>query len=415
MENKYILSEEFFGGIIRECVTKKNMYLDQDAMHVLKYLEGKGDIDFFNSEKDELIDKIELIKVLFEIGMLSTNYTFHAGSYKNHLSHPFRVFYDITYKCNLRCKHCFTESGEPGNKELNLEQKKEFIEQCIKLRVGRISIAGGEPFLCEDIWSFLKECKKNNLEVSVTTNGTHFTEEMIKELNEYNIKTLTVSLDAGTEDTMAMIRGVGVFDKVLAGLELLQRNYKHNYCVKMTLMQPNIYEVEDVIKIAEKYNCSSVKFNSIRVDGRARENSDTLVLTRQNYIEVVKRIEKLKEKYRISIKSPLNPYSNENYEYISELGFGCFAGKESMCVDPMGNVRPCSHFPEEFICGNIKEITLSEIWHTSPVLEMFRTNKGNEKCTNCTQYDKCRAGCRYRSYLAGNICEVDPFCYMGVE
>ena len=45
------------------------------------------------------------------------------------------------------------------------------------------------------------------------------------------------------------------------------------------------------------------------------------------------------------IKNPLNIFSKECYNYIEELGFGCFAGKESICVDALGNVRPCSHFP----------------------------------------------------------------------
>ena len=35
---------------------------------------------------------------------------------------PFLVVWDFTHKCNLRCKHCYSNSGEPDEDELTTEQ-----------------------------------------------------------------------------------------------------------------------------------------------------------------------------------------------------------------------------------------------------------------------------------------------------
>lgn len=334
--------------------------------------------------------------------------------FSDHLSAPFRIFYDITYDCNLRCKHCFTSSGNKDADELTLDEKLNLIENIKKLGTKRISIAGGEPFVSPDLFPFLRICNENNIDVSITTNGTLFTKEIIETLNEYNLKNLTVSFDGGTRYHMDEIRGKGTYDNVIKGLSLLNNYYVGNYSIKTTMMKTNLNDVDKIIETAIKYGCKTVKFNCVREDGRAKLN-DGIVINSSEYIGMIKKIEIAKQEYqdKIKIKAPLNTFCEEEYNYIADLGFGCFAGKETLCIDPLGNVRPCSHFPKEFICGNIKEELLYNIWHNSSVLQTFRHLSGNNDCNNCEKYDKCRAGCRYRAFLNDGINSVDPFCYKG--
>ena len=282
-----------------------------------------------------------------------------------------------------------------------------------QLGVPRVSIAGGEPFACEDLYEFVKKCNQNDIGVSISTNGTMFDKKTIDKINNLDIKTLTISFDGGTQESMDQIRGKGTYKKVVENLYNLKRLYNGKYCIKTTLMKSNINCLEEVVKIGLKCGCSSVKFNTVREDGRATKNKDSIVLTQQEYIQTMKNLENLKQKYsgQIKIKNPLNIFSKECYNYIEELGFGCFAGKESICVDALGNVRPCSHFPKEFICQNIKNKSLYEIWHESEILKMFRNFKGNEDCNGCSKYSKCRGGCRYRAFLDGDINGVDSYCY----
>lgn len=411
-----ILKKEFFGGIIYDDNTKENIAIDKETYNLIQML---SDIQYEkNVEELQELDKndiFEMLRELVKLGVVKIDIkNANNKASENYLSAPFRIFYDITYKCNLRCKHCFTESGVQKKLELTLKEKFNLINQIKELGIQKISIAGGEPFCSEDIYFFIEECNRNNISVSITTNGTIFNEEVILKLNELKISNLTISFDGGNEKSFDFVRGSGTFYKVTNNLELLKKYYKGKYSLKTTLMKNNINQIEDIIRIGIKYKCDTVKFNTVREDGRAITNKINILISQDEYIKTIQNIEKLRSKYSdlIKIRAPLNIYCDEDYEYIEELGFGCFAGKESICVDPLGNVRPCSHYPDEFICGNVKENTLTDIWNNSHILKNFREFEGNETCNNCDSYDHCRGGCRYRCYLNGDINGVDTFCFL---
>lgn len=423
VEKRFKVVPEFFGGIIKDKKEKSNMSIDKVTLGILEVLAGNMTLSSFTKEYEEEISIEELVEIFIELKALKiinldadvkikdTNYN------SNRLSSPLRVFYDITYKCNLRCKHCFTDSGKPEANELSIKDKFLLIEQMKELDVRRISIAGGEPFACEDFFPFIKMCRENEIEVSVSTNGTFFDEVTVKALNDYKMKTITVSLDGGTEESNDFVRGKGTFQRVIRGLNNLKRYYEHNYCIKMTLMKTNINDIESAIKLAIETGCKNIKFNCVREDGRAHNNSKKIILDRKEYIYVLREIERLKIKYKhkITIKAPLNKYCDEEYYYIPELGFGCFAGKESICIDALGNVRACSHFPEEFIAGNIRDKSLKDIWCESDKLRQFREFEGNVFCNECMDYNKCRGGCRYRAFLNGDINGIDSYCFNDIN
>lgn len=416
---KYILRKEFFGGIIYDKKYKNNVAIDKETYNLIKILNKNNEAYEENIKKLKKLNKNEIFEILHnlaEIEILELNLEEKEQSSvpKNYLSAPFRIFYDITYKCNLRCKHCFTDSGEENEKELSLDEKIDLVYQAKQLGVQKISIAGGEPFTSEDIYAFIKECNNNDIDVSITTNGILINKNVIEKINNLNISNLTISFDGGNAESMDQIRGKGIFLKVIESLKLLNKEYNGRYSLKTTLMKNNINEIEDIINIGIKYGCDMVKFNAVREDGRALNNKNNIIINQNEYIKAIKTIEKLRGKYKdkIKIRAPLNIYCTEEYEYIEELGFGCFAGKESICIDPIGNIKPCTHYSEEYICGNIREDNLIDIWKNSKILKIFRELEGNEKCNNCDQYNKCRGGCRYRCFLNKDINGIDPFCYL---
>lgn len=420
MSDKIIISKEFFGGIIKDKKTWSNTAIDTFLYDFFAFIKQKLTAEEFYNKYNNSIDSKELLEILedfLKYKYIESNYEIKDDIISNNnLSAPLRIFYDITYLCNLQCKHCFTRSGKINKNELTLDEKFNLIRQCAKIGVNRISIAGGEPFACKDLFPFIEECNIQGLGVSITTNGTLLNRDVVEKLNNLDIKTLTVSFDGGTEESMDFIRGKGSYRKTIDGLKNLQKYYKGNYSIKTTLMKNNINQLENIIELAIEVGCNSIKFNCVRQDGRASDNSNEIVLTADEYINTIKHIEVLKERYKeIKIKGPLNIFSKEPYDFIQELGFGCFAGKESLCIDPLGNIRPCSHFPKEFICGNIKDDSLYEIWNNSRILKDFRRDFGNSKCNSCDFYGKCRGGCRYRAFCNGNILGVDPYCYLRGE
>lgn len=414
-KKRFKLREEFFGALIYDILYKNYIFLDDFVLTIIKNYEDltkdkEKKIYLINNylsdgeEFDEIVGWINNLNILNNYEIVGVT---PQGKY---LTAPLRIYYDITYKCNLNCKHCFTESGKKHPEELNFEQKKVLIDQMKAIGTFRLSIAGGEPLIDDDFFAFITYARKQDVDISFTTNGNYIDMDIIDKLNRLEIKTITLSIDGGRESSNDYVRGKGQFKKALHKLHLLKEHYNGTISLKTTLMKINKNELDDIVKIGENKGCKVVKFNCIRDDGRANKNKE-LLLTQDEYIEVVRKGASINNK-NIKVKMPLNIFDKIPYYYIKELGFGCFAAKESICVDPIGNVRPCSHMPDEFIAGNILENDLLTIWNKSEVLYKFRNLSGNKLCNNCEEYDFCRGGCRYRALLKGDINGVDPYCYL---
>lgn len=198
---KLMLKKEFFGGILYDKKYKENLCIDKETYQILDMLDLNNvhylkNIEYIkeNMDKSEIL---EIIRELTENGIISLNVEKckQVNIPENYLSAPFRVFYDITYKCNLRCKHCFTNSGIEKKEELTTNEKLKLVEQLAELGVERVSIAGGEPFASEDIYKFIEKCNEENIDVSISTNATLFDNETIDKVNKLEIKNITVSFD----------------------------------------------------------------------------------------------------------------------------------------------------------------------------------------------------------------------------
>jgi radical SAM protein with 4Fe4S-binding SPASM domain len=274
----------------------------------------------------------------------------------------------------------------------------------------RISIAGGEPLISNDFFPFVQYARSKGVDVSFTTNGTLITKEIITQLNDLQIRTITISLDGANEADNDLIRGKGNFNEVLKGIALLSEFYKGSVALRMTMMKHNIKNAEDFVRLAESLGCKKVKFNAMRLTGRASDNSGYL-LSPSEYVNFVHSME-LNDYNKVKVVLPLNPFQKGSYDYIEELGFGCVAGKDCITISPEGFVRPCSQLDFSYSDGNCKTRSILDIWENGRMFGSFRTLEGNDKCKSCKVYDKCRGGCRYRAIQEGDVNAIDPYCYI---
>ena len=159
---------------------------------------------------------------------------------------PLVVGWNITYRCNLKCTYC--EYWNRDAEELSLERRFHLIEELASLGTKVIILSGGEPLLVKDLDLIIDLCKKKNMYVVISTNGTliktHF--KIIENCDEVNL-----SLD-GPRDINDLARGVGVYDKVIEAIEIL--NSKQKKIVLTTVISKyNVNHLSHMLKIASKY------------------------------------------------------------------------------------------------------------------------------------------------------------------
>jgi MoaA/NifB/PqqE/SkfB family radical SAM enzyme len=163
---------------------------------------------------------------------------------------PFYVNYDLTWQCNLKCKHCYFFSSTIELKDKRTELSKEgwinLFKYHRKLGTKIAILTGGEPTLRMDV---IKEAIKIFPSVQVVSNGVI----KLPRFNGYKQPRYWVSID-GTKETHDKIRGAKVFDKVIQNIR------ESNPVVSSTIMTLNYKEIEEIVKIAHNNGASGLVF-----------------------------------------------------------------------------------------------------------------------------------------------------------
>jgi len=129
--------------------------------------------------------------------------------------------------CNIACTHCFI-SCSPKNHSHEMMSYDEIVPRLIEARelgVKEYYFTGGEPFMNRDMLRILEATLAQG-PASVLTNGMLLRRETCAELrrlfdeSEYSLD-LRVSLDGFDRETHDAIRGQGVWDRVMIGLQNL--------------------------------------------------------------------------------------------------------------------------------------------------------------------------------------------------
>ena len=186
-----------------------------------------------------------LANVLNGIGNFGIQKPFVPGA-------PFLVVWDITYACNLKCKHCYSNSGKPLENELSTDQVMKIIDKLDRASVPAIAFSGGEPLIKNDFFEITKYAHDRGIYVAVATNGTLITKDKAKEMNKAGIEFVQISLDGASPDTHDSFRGInGIFNKTLEGIKnCVNEDFFVNIATTMT--KYNYEEVPLIIDLCKK-------------------------------------------------------------------------------------------------------------------------------------------------------------------
>jgi MoaA/NifB/PqqE/SkfB family radical SAM enzyme len=151
----------------------------------------------------------------------------HAGATPKR--YPRRLEFELSNKCNLECAMCsgFFSSSIRANREnlppLPQSYDSSFVEQLLPYLPGltHAKFLGGEPFLIDiyyEIWDRLIELNPS-CKVSITTNGTVYTEKVKRVLEKLNCE-IIVSIDSVVKPTYESIRRNATMERTLANFDV---------------------------------------------------------------------------------------------------------------------------------------------------------------------------------------------------
>jgi len=136
-----------------------------------------------------------------------------------------RLFICPTHECNAKCPHCYEKFlHESFRRSLSTAQVMNVIDQFRRLGGCWVFFCSGEFLMRKDALEMIAYAHKQNMAVSVTTNGLLLTEEKIGQLKAAGLTDLIVSIDSADAERHDALRGVkGCFKKATEGLQIAKR------------------------------------------------------------------------------------------------------------------------------------------------------------------------------------------------
>ena len=330
---------------------------------------------------------------------------------------PFLISWNITKRCNLKCRHCYLDASEleHGNGELSTSNAKRVIDEVTAVNPQAMLIfTGGEPLLRDDCFDLFSYAAKKGLMVVLGTNGTLIDAQTVEKMIESGVKGIGISLDSIGPSYHDRFRGVeGAWEKTIAGMGILKK-YNLDFQIQVTVTKDNYSEIPDIIEFAYKKGARAANIFFLVCTGRGQEMTD---ITPKQYEETLTYLVKAEKDYegRMMVRARCAPHFlriahklNPESQLLKGATSGCIAGTGYFRITPKGDVTACPYMPAKV--GNLMEASLSQILTTSPVFQSLRNPNYEGRCRDCDYKEAC-GGCRARALAAtSNLMGEDPWC-----
>lgn len=346
------------------------------------------------------------------------------------------VIWNLTRRCNLRCRHCYTVSADvdfPG--ELNPHQAMAVLDDLSGLNIPALILSGGEPLSRPDFFDIATRARALNFRhLALSTNGTKIVGDTAARVADIGFDYVGISLD-GIGATNDWFRGQnGAFDAALAGVrECKKRGIKVG--LRFTITSDNAHMLDDMIDLCDSEGVDKFYLSHLVYAGRGDKNRgddterlrsrhamDTLIdrawiaVAEDQPLEIVTGNNDADAVY--FLKWARRNFSPEKVAHVEDhlrAWGGNSSGLGVANIAPMGMVHPDTYW-SDYTIGNVKTTPFSELWYgDDPMLAVLRQRprplKG--RCGACAFKDVCGGNTRIRALqVTGDPWAEDPACYL---
>ncbi|RKT87092.1 radical SAM additional 4Fe4S-binding SPASM domain-containing protein [Saccharopolyspora antimicrobica] len=328
---------------------------------------------------------------------------------------PQEISLQLTYRCNLRCSHCYQWSEQGFFRDYSPTRQRtelaiDIVEQVLAATAdnrAKLFLWGGEPLMHSRFSEVAQLLRRYPRTVNMCTNGLLLQRKLNDLLAIGEHLNLLVSLD-GLGDDHDALRGQGTFARTVRNIETmldLKRSgrFGGELSLSCTVSHVNVGKMYEFMEWAEDLGVNTVYFqfpwyisegvakamDSVYQEHFAwlRPNTGTHWPTWHSYTYRLpaKQLPVLRDSmrrlatrlWRIRVRYQPHLEEDEVTDFI--LGTSRPAQRRSKClavsnrleVHADGNVSSCKFFPE-FVVGNLYETNVSQLWQ-SPTFRKVRT------------------------------------------
>jgi len=321
---------------------------------------------------------------------------------------PHGIIFEITHRCNLRCKMCgyYGEKGvRPNTKEeLSVIEIEKILDDICNFSPF-ITITGGEPLIRKDIIEIFELFKKKDLKFGLITNGTLINESIAKKLAELNPNFITVSID-GPEKIHEMVRGPRTFNKSIEGIKLLKGNGYSRITINCVISNINYEYLVDLVDLANELDVN-LQYQHLQFTDKKRNDTHKQIVEKHFSFNLedrtsgictelydldvgklkdqIKKIKSLKLNNRLSFIPDLSLEEIKKYyldlDNYTHSRYCLYPWKEAR-INPYGEMVYCIMEPS---AGCLLNSSFKEVWNNNNMKYFRKVLKEEKLFPNCAR------------------------------
>ena len=319
--------------------------------------------------------------------------------------HPVTAVWEITFACNMRCKHCGSGCNTFLPDELTTEEALSLCDDIGKMGLRYLTLSGGEPFVRKDWHRIAKRLRENNVIPVVISNGWYIDEDIIDSALAAGVSNIAVSLD-GMKSGHDWVRKKGSFERTTKALDLMRRKGMSSSVVT-AINKENIGELPHLRDLLVELKVESWQMQIAVAMGNLLENTQLLISPRQiDTIIDFAHATNMEEKIKVYLADCVGYYNTKEVEirrmHSPDPGYrgffnGCPAGKNAFGIRCNGDITGCTSIRDDsYIEANVRDIPLPELWRQEGAFAWNRSLSKNDLagfCRQCQYGAWCLGGC----------------------
>lgn len=273
---------------------------------------------------------------------------------------PIHMSIDITNQCNLRCLHCYNNSGESRDCELSDSEMLALVSDIRKMKPSSLCFCGGEPLLRS---SLLCEAAESltaaGINCSVVSNGWLINQEMAESIKSAGIGVVQISLDGDKESHDKLRNREGAYEKAINAIEVL-RNQNIEVGIAFSPTIWGINQFSHVYSVANQMGCFEIRVQELMPLGRGYLNNAIMPSDIQYRILRKELLEK--EVHYMKGMSKVKVVWGDPIDHLICLTEQILPNKY-ISIRSNGDITASMYIP--MVIGNVREKSIIEWWKDS--------------------------------------------------
>lgn len=309
---------------------------------------------------------------------------------------PLFVKLKLTWNCNLRCLMC--NHWRERVSDMSVDFFKKVVTELSALGCKRIHLSGGEPLLYPQIFELMEHIRKENIKLTMTTNGTLINGENAQRIADLQVSNINISLDSPFSCVHDQVRGIkNAFRRTLRGIELLKKYHQAKLQINMVVNPLNYTSVAELPDLAYDLGAHSICLIPVKI--RTQEISYFQLEQLLEYNEKIAPVAYAKSLMYNLVQDYRRIYIfGQTWEELQESCKGnyaqgyydmhpCVALWTHALIDHEGRVSACCYAVNDPVIGDLKVQSFYEIWTSEQYQNLRNTHHAPlQDCRGCTMF-----------------------------